>query len=133
MFKKVIPYIIGLIFFFIGFIVSPGRNYSNIKDRITKLEGISTEIRNAQQSIGISIGAIESSVGSIRTNAIGLTENYKRIENGVNRLSENDKQITEVIKGLGIRDTELKELSKEYRAVTEEFGRSISRIEERNK
>jgi hypothetical protein len=132
--KKYLPYIIiGAIFLFIGFIIRPGRNDSNIEARISKLEGISTEIRTAQQSADVSIKSIESSIGSISSNTIGLSNSYKRIESGIGKLSENDKRTTEIIGGLVIRNTELEKLSREYKETTDGFGQLIERIKERNK
>ena len=133
MFKKYLPYIIiAIVFLFIGIFIKSGNNSDSI-DRISELERISTEILNAQRSANVSIESIGSELGGIRSDTIKLAEDNKRIESGISKLESNDRKNGEIIGSLVRGNTELKELAKDYRGLTEDFGQSIIRIEEGNK
>jgi len=131
--KKYLPYIIVAIVFLLAGKFLFGRSNSNIDDRISKLEGISTEIRNAQRSTDTSIKSLGLGLSGIRSDTIKLNESNKRLEGGINKLSENDRRNAEVIGNLVKGNTELKELAKDYRETTNGFGQLIERIEEGNK
>jgi len=131
-FKKIIPYIIIFVLsLFIVFFIFSGNN--NTGNRISELEGILREISNNQQEIRTNIESIESAVNRIGTITNGITENNKRIENGIEQLKINDRRNTENIQKLLAGNTELKGISEQYRTVTSDIGRTLESIEARNK
>lgn len=135
MVKKYLPYIIiAIICFIIGFFISSRTgNSTDADDRISKLEGIATEIRDTQRSINTGIESLGLELTRIRSDTIKLAENNKRIEIGISGLQNDNRKNGEIIGNLVRGNTELKELAKDYRDITGEFGQIITGIEEGNK
>lgn len=133
MFKKIIPYIIiGIVFFLAGLFIQ-SRNNENIKDRVSELEILAKSINDNQRKIESGIDGLGNTIDGIGKSIESLSGRYKNIETGFNRLEKYTVNSIDAVGKLIIGNSSAKGSSERIREIGIEFGNVLGRIEEGNK
>lgn len=125
--------------FILGWVVKPG-DAKDITSRITELEKLSNSIiGNQQQSkdqierINIAINRTGEAIGNIAAGIDRTEKRTIRLENGIGRLEQLNKNSIETIGNILARNSESEEYAEAIGSIGEGIGRVLTTIEERNK